>query len=174
MTTFVGEFSLLNKGFLLQTGRHTFHLLEYTRFPYICSQILCRYVDSWVVTLVFCFVQKHKVDGEPSTKRGRRKAAEESDNGESAKSEDDDALEEEEEEEIEKKHFTFKDEDHEEDSDSDAEEEKKKKSAKKLSKPSSKKDSKVGVSIFCFPQLEQICGCCCKGFRIYVALIAIC
>ncbi|CAM6027875.1 unnamed protein product [Sphagnum balticum] len=88
--------------------------------------------------------QKHKVDGESSTKRGRRKPAEESDLGESAKSEDDDALEEEEEEEIEKKHFTFKDEDHDEDSDSDAEEEKKKKSAKKLSKPSSKKDSKVG------------------------------
>ncbi|CAK9873229.1 unnamed protein product [Sphagnum jensenii] len=88
--------------------------------------------------------QKHKVDGESSTKRGRRKPAEESDLGESAKSEDDDALEEEEEEEIEKKHFTFKDEDHEEDSDSHAEEEKKKKSAKKLSKPSSKKDSKVG------------------------------
>ncbi|CAM6049970.1 unnamed protein product [Sphagnum compactum] len=88
--------------------------------------------------------KKHKVDGESSTKRGRRKLAEESDLGESAKSEDDDALEEEEEEEIEKKHFTFKDEDHEEDSDSDAVEEKKKKSAKKLSKPSSKKDSKVG------------------------------
>lgn len=91
--------------------------------------------------------KKHKVDGESSTKRGRRKPAEESDLGESAKSEDDDALEEE--EETEKKHFTFKDEDHEEDSDSDTEEEKKKKSAKKLSRPSSKKDSKVGVSIFC-------------------------
>ncbi|KAH8967545.1 hypothetical protein BDL97_03G082300 [Sphagnum fallax] len=86
--------------------------------------------------------KKHKVDGESSTKRGRRKPAEESDLGESAKSEDDDALEEE--EETEKKHFTFKDEDHEEDSDSDTEEEKKKKSAKKLSRPSSKKDSKVG------------------------------
>ncbi|KAH8967552.1 hypothetical protein BDL97_03G082300 [Sphagnum fallax] len=84
--------------------------------------------------------KKHKVDGESSTKRGRRKPAEESDLGESAKSEDDDALEEE--EETEKKHFTFKDEDHEEDSDSDTEEEKKKKSAKKLSRPSSKKDSK--------------------------------
>jgi hypothetical protein len=159
MTTFVGEFSLLNKGFLLQTGRHTFHLLEYTRFPYICSQILCRYVDSWVVTLVFCFVQKHKVDGEPSTKRGRRKAAEESDNGESAKSEDDDALEEEEEEEVEKKQFTFTDEDDEEDEDFDGEE-KNKKSAKKSSKTSSKDNSKVVVSFFCvqfyFPYIQSM------------------
>ncbi|KAH8967538.1 hypothetical protein BDL97_03G082300 [Sphagnum fallax] len=89
--------------------------------------------------------KKHKVDGESSTKRGRRKPAEESDLGESAKSEDDDALEEE--EETEKKHFTFKDEDHEEDSDSDTEEEKKKKSAKKLSRPSSKKDSKPETEV---------------------------
>lgn len=87
----------------------------------VCTCSLC--------DVVVLSVQKQKVDGDSSTKKGSRKSTEGSDADESGKGDEDDSLEE---EEIEKKRLTFKDDSEEEDQESVEEREKSAKKSKEL------------------------------------------